>query len=138
MRNEKKKTKHEDMGRTWKSGKSLLKSDVPTDELKRSKNCPSAPTPTLRFVLAFTHGCGLAVEPVVTTKSAWASRFRNKFTDAAPPSADSPMSTSGTRCPDALNVALTSGLVEIVTSVVGIQVALIWVGRSAAAMRSSR
>ena len=39
---------------------------MPTDALKRSKKEPCAPTPTLRSVLALTHGCALAMEVVNT------------------------------------------------------------------------
>lgn len=93
---------------------------MPTDALKRSKKEPCAPTPTLRSVLALTHGCALAMEVVDTVKSVEASRFRNTLVEAMPASASSPMSTCGMRWPVASNLAPTSGLVEIVTSGGGI------------------
>ena len=90
---------------------------MPTDALKRSKKEPCAPTPTLRSVLALTHGCALAMEVVDTVKSVEASRFRNTSVEAMPSSASKPISICGMRWPVASNVAPTSGLVEIVTSV---------------------
>lgn len=116
--------------RTWKSGNFLSKSDLPTDASKRLKKDPCAPTPTLRSALAVTHGCGFAMEVVDTVKSVEASRFRNTLVEAMPPSADSPTSTCGMRWPVASNVAPISGLEEIVTSVMGFQVGLVWAGRS--------
>jgi hypothetical protein len=114
----------------------LLKSDVPTDELKRPKKEPCAPTPTLISVLALTHGCGLAMLAVDTVKSAEASRFRNTLVEAMPSSADSPMSSCGMRWAVASNVAPISGVVEIVTSVVRFQVELIRAGRSMAKVKA--
>ena len=69
-------------------------------------------------------------------KSAEASRFRNTVAEAMPPNADSPMLSCGMRWPVASSVAPTSGVVEIVTSVVRFQVELIPAGRSMAKVKA--
>jgi hypothetical protein len=122
--------------RTWKSGNSLLKSDVLVDGSKRSKKELFAPTPTLRSVVAVTHDCVLVVLAVDTLKVAEASRFRNKLAETMPPSADSPTSSSGMRWPVAPNFAPLSEEGEIVTSVVGFQVELIRAGLNMAKVKA--
>ena len=110
----------------------MSKSDMPADALKMSKKDPFALTLAFRFVLALTHCC-LLVVALYKLKSAEASRFKNTLVETVPPSADSPMSTSGMRWLVALNGAHVSGLAEIVTlpSVLRFQVKLIliWAGQ---------
>ena len=107
----------------------MSKSDAPSDALKMLKKDPFAPTLALRFVLALTH-CWVLVVALYKLKSAEASRFRNTLVETMPPSADSPISTSGMTWPVASNGAHVSGLAEIVTlpSVVRFQVS-IWAGQ---------